>query len=125
MNPDDIKRLFPNASASCLAANSGTATVVERATKAESLAANKTEEKHSGRFLIRVTSRRRRLLDEDNLAEKFHVDCLRYSGIIPSDTPECAHIEVSQEKISKGETEETVIEVFSEAIEFSKEHLKL
>ena len=66
------------------------------------------------RILVRVTSFRRRLLDEDNLAEKFHVDCCRYAGLIPSDTPECARIEVRQEKVGKGECEETVVEIFQE-----------
>lgn len=63
------------------------------------------------RFLVRVTSRRRNLLDQDNLCEKFHVDCLRYAAIIPSDAPTETRIEVTQEKVGKGEAEEIIIQV--------------
>jgi len=79
-----------------------------------SLAASQAQERHTGKFLVRVTSRRRRLIDEDNLCEKFHVDCCRYTGVIPGDSPECAHIEVSQEKVSNKEQEETLIQIFEQ-----------
>jgi len=66
----------------------------------------------SARFFIRVTSRRKRLLDEDNLCEKYHVDCCRYAGLIPGDGPGQTRIEVRQEKVEPGAQEETVIEIF-------------
>jgi len=113
MTPDEIKRLFPHATASLLAANSGAAPVMECGLGDGSLAARQDEVVHSGRFLVRVTSRRKRLIDEDNLAEKFHVDCCRYTGWLPSDAPECASIEVRQEKVGKGEPEETLVEIFA------------
>lgn len=84
---------------------------MERAARPRPLAAGEAQKPDSGKFLVRVTSRRRRLLDEDNLAEKFHVDCCRYAGLIPSDAPECARIEVRQEKVGKTEREETRVEV--------------
>lgn len=65
-----------------------------------------------GKFLVRVTSVRKRLLDEDNLCEKFHVDCLRYAGIIPSDAPGTTRIETTQRSCGEGEEEKTVIQVF-------------
>ena len=64
-----------------------------------------------GRVLIRITSRRKRLLDEDNLCEKYHVDCLRYAGVLQSDAPGQAKIEVCQEKVGKGEPEFVRIEI--------------
>jgi hypothetical protein len=63
-------------------------------------------------LLVRVTSVRKRLLDDDNLAEKYHVDLLRYSGIISGDSPATTRIEVAQQKAGKGEPEEVRIEVF-------------
>lgn len=71
------------------------------------------QERNSDRFLIRVTSIRRRLLDEDNLCEKFHVDCCRYSGLLPGDGPGKTKIEVTQKKAEPGEGERVVIEIFS------------
>lgn len=66
------------------------------------------------RFLVRVTSFRRRLLDEDNLCEKYVVDCCRYSGLLPGDAPETTRIEVCQQKVSgeKDERTEVVITEF-------------
>ena len=65
-----------------------------------------------GRVLVRVTTRRKRLLDESNQCYKFHEDLCRYAGAIPSDAPEVTHSEVSQTKCKKGEPEEITIEVF-------------
>lgn len=64
------------------------------------------------RFLVRVTSVRRRLIDEDNLCEKYAVDCCRYAGLLPGDGPGQTKIEVIQRKASKEEEECTVIEIF-------------
>jgi len=64
------------------------------------------------RFLVRVTSIRARLCDEDNLCEKFHVDLCRYAGVIPDDAPGEVKIEVCQKKAGKKEREETIVEVF-------------
>ena len=69
------------------------------------------QEAASGRFLVRIKSLRKRLLDEDNLCEKFVCDLLRYSGVIPDDSAAKAKIEVSQEKISSKETERVEISV--------------
>lgn len=65
-----------------------------------------------GRFLVRVTTRRKRLIDESNLCYKYHEDLCRYAGALPSDAPEVTHSEVSQTKCKKGEPEEITIEVF-------------
>jgi hypothetical protein len=52
------------------------------------------------------------LLDLDNLCEKYVVDCCRYAGILPGDSPSQAQIEVKQEKVSSKEPEEIVTEVW-------------
>ena len=64
------------------------------------------------KFLVRVTSVRKRLLDEDNLCEKYHVDLCRYAGILPCDEASQVKIEVCQKKAGKEDGEEIVIEVF-------------
>jgi hypothetical protein len=55
---------------------------------------------------------RRRLLDEDNLCEKYHVDCCRYAGLIPGDSPAEIQIQTRQRKAARGEEEHTQIDIF-------------
>jgi hypothetical protein len=74
------------------------------------LAAEEIQRPSGERLLVRVTSIRRRLLDEDNLCEKYHVDLCRYAGIIPCDSPDKIKIEVCQFKAGRGEQEKTIIE---------------
>lgn len=76
------------------------------------LATGKVQETTRGRFLVCVTSFRKRLLDEDNLAEKYHVDLCRYAGALPADSPDKTRIEVRQIKTGKGEPERVTIEVW-------------
>lgn len=64
------------------------------------------------RFLVRIKSFRKRLLDEDNLCEKYHCDLCRYAGALPSDAPGTATIEVTQEKVGPKEPERVEIEVW-------------
>lgn len=71
----------------------------------------------SARFLVRVTSVRRRLIDEDNLCEKHVIDCCRHAGVIPDDRPGQTKIEVCQRKIQKWEAEHTLVEVFQLTLE--------
>ena len=86
--------------------------VVESDTSHAPLEAQKVQGQHSNRVLVRVTTRRKRLLDEDNLCEKYHVDLCRYAGVVSDDAPERTKIEVSQTKCRKGEPEEITIEVY-------------
>lgn len=72
---------------------------------------NENEKRYSGPILISVTSTRKRLCDSDNLAAKWHVDCLRYCRIIPGDEPEKATIKISQKKCSKNQEEFIEIEI--------------
>ncbi len=130
MNHDLIRRIFPNASASVLAANAdhpelfgegpadkGSATDAVRPELEQRLAARapravRPKDKDSKRFLVRVTSFRRRLIDEDNLCEKYVVDCCRYSGLLHGDGPGQTKIEVRQCKVAEETAERTTVEIF-------------
>ena len=85
--------------------------VMERYLRDGPLAKGKAQTTNTGRFLVRVTSFRRRLLDEDNLCEKYFVDCCRYAGLLPADSPDQCKIETTQEKVSLKEEERTVITI--------------
>lgn len=120
---------FPNASASFRAANPELFEPEKRARSEEGNAppvrpelerrvadAAVGEKKAKGgdrqRFLVRVTSVRRRLIDEDNLCAKYVVDCCRNAGLIPDDCPATTRIETTQRKAGKEEQEHTLIEIF-------------
>lgn len=108
---DLLRELFPNASPDLLARNSGKVTKLERGAVHEPLEAKEVEGSGSQRFLVRVVSYRKRLLDEDNLCEKFHVDLCRYSGALFGDEAGTTKIETSQIKIGKGQEEKILIEI--------------
>lgn len=117
MTYDELKAKFPHASEQFLRANAGDSAhrgkapsaELERCLTDEPLAADALKARHSGKFFVRVVSFRRRLLDEDNLCEKFHVDCVRYAAIIPSDAPGRCRIVTTQEKVRSKEEERTEI----------------
>lgn len=125
-----ILNYFPNASPDLLARNpqlcfsqeraGGEASDVapvrpklERHAAASAVGKKKPQAGDSRRFLVRVTSFRRRLIDEDNLCEKYVVDCCRHTGLLPGDGPAETKIEVCQVKAGKEETERTLIEIFA------------
>lgn len=108
----ELKSLFQNAGSDFFDRNSREGSKLERASRDAALESKQVEITDSARFLVRITSIRKRLLDEDNLAGKYHCDCLRYAGIIPDDSPNKTHIETRQRKAKKGEEERTLIEVF-------------
>jgi hypothetical protein len=58
-----------------------------------------------------VTSRRCRLLDPDNVCPKYVIDLLRYGGVLRDDSPDLIDLEIRQERVSKKDQEETVIEI--------------
>ena len=115
----NLKTLFPNASESFLhlhglsgSSNCATSgTFMERPPSPRPLAKAKAQKPDTGRVLVRVVSYRRRLLDEDNLSEKYFVDCARYAGLIPGDGPEQTKIEVSQVKVVRKEEERTQLTI--------------
>jgi len=85
----------------------------KRSIRNEPLAKGGGKKENTGRIHIRLSARRKRLIDPDNLVFKYFIDCLRYAGAIPDDRAEDVTIEARQEK-TRGE-EETLIELFNDA----------
>lgn len=109
---DFLRELFPNASPDFLNRNTGSPAELERHSRDGAVGQVQVQKRTGRRFLVRVVSYRKRLLDEDNLAEKYHVDLCRYAGILPSDEAGTTQIQTSQVKTVKGEEERVLIEVF-------------
>lgn len=109
---NDLARLFPNASPDLLARNSGKVAKLERSAGHAPLEKKKVQGQTGQRFLVRVVSYRRKLLDEDNLCEKYHVDLCRYAGCLFGDEAGTTKIETSQVKVGKGEEEKVRIEIY-------------
>jgi hypothetical protein len=125
VNADALKAIFPNASPAFIRRNSrnsretlvldhhsGSPAELERHLGDGAMGEVQVQKGIGGRVLVRVTAYRRRLLDEDNLCEKYLVDLCRYCGALPSDAAGKAKIEVCQQKVGSNEPEETVIEIF-------------
>jgi hypothetical protein len=129
MTPDEtgFLELFPNASADFLARNPQLsrqrpadkegATHAMRPKLEQRVAATaprkgRAQAEDSRRFLVVVTSYRCRLIDEDNLCEKYVVDCCRYAGRIPGDGPGKTQIETRQVKVGQEAEERTLVEIF-------------
>lgn len=91
----------------------GTVAVVEPNSSDAALAPAQVQTSTGPRFLVRVKAFRKRLLDEDNLCEKYHVDLCRYCGALPGDEAGTAKIEVSQEKVGSKDKEFTRIEIYT------------
>jgi hypothetical protein len=107
---------LPNASKSFRALNphladTGAAPELERNPGDATLAAPQAEAGHPQRVFVRVTSVRKRLLDPDNLCEKYHVDCCRYAGFLLGDSDKHLTLTTNQRKAAKGEEEHTEIQI--------------
>lgn len=108
-----IRKLFPSASADFYTRNSSKTTKLERDSGNAPLEKKKVQRRSSQKFLIRVTSIRKRLIDEDNLCEKFAIDLCRYaSGGAFGDEASTTKIETCQRKTEKGEQEKTIIQIY-------------
>lgn len=83
----------------------------KRSARTRSLATSQAQKGDTRFRIVRVKSFRVRLLDSDNLVPKWHIDSLRYAGILPSDAPDRARIETSQEKVRSKAEERTEIEI--------------
>lgn len=117
MTREEIINRYPNASESFIRANlsdgdSGAVAKLESNPCNAPLAKKEVQGRDKARFRVCIGSRRKRLIDQDNLCEKYIVDLIRYGGVIPDDAPDKCEIEVSQTKCKKGEPEEITIEVF-------------
>lgn len=124
---------FPNASQDVIALNAQRAELpkpienrpkvafsdskLERDPCDAALAKRPAKKADSSRYVVRIVSVRTRLLDEDNLCEKYVVDFLRYCRAIPDDAPGKTKIEITQRKAEKGEDEHTEIKVWKLWIE--------
>jgi hypothetical protein len=111
MTADELKSRFPNASKGFLSSNTWTVAKLESNTCYAPLAAKEVQGSSRQRFLVRVESTRRRLLDTDNLCEKYLLDLCRYAGAIPGDSPAEIELETRQRKAGKGEAESTLITI--------------
>ena len=111
MTQDDLDRLLKRNPALSLG-DSGAAAKLEHAVSNGPLATGQAQKAATGRVHIRFVSTRKRLLDPDNLSEKWALDCLRYLGVIQGDEPDKITLETTQPKAAKGEEEHTLIEVF-------------
>lgn len=67
------------------------------------------ETRHPAQCLVRVESRRVRLQDPDNAVVKWHIDALRYAGVIPDDTSAHIQLSISQTKVATKAEEGTLI----------------
>jgi hypothetical protein len=94
------------------AGDPGPAAELERSAEHGVSRPRKLEGRHSEFFLVRVTAVRKRLLDDDNACEKYHVDCLRYAGVIHSDARSTTRIKTAQRRCAEGESEKVIVEVF-------------
>lgn len=117
MSPEDLRRLFPNASTSTIKRNAQAGGEARNAepepvVRHEPVGKKPREEKVSTRFHVRLTSFRSRLIDPDNICPKYAIDCCRYCGWLPDDSAKYMTFEVKQEKVPKGE-ERTEIEITS------------
>lgn len=104
-------RAYEQRRANLSARDTGPVAVVESNPRHAPLVAKEVQRPTGERFLVRIVSVRKRLLDESNLCEKYHEDLCRYAGVLPSDSPEFCHTTVSQRKTAKGESEHTIIEI--------------
>lgn len=122
MNPHTIRRLFPNASQSLIAANEqdygkpntenhGQIAKLERTACDEPLATGKGKKEAPGRVHFKFISVRKRLIDPDNVSVKWMLDCCRRIGLVAGDEHDKVTVETSQRKAEKGEEEHTIIEI--------------
>tara|TARA_R110000868_G_scaffold53684_1_gene168302 strand:+ start:419 stop:754 length:336 start_codon:yes stop_codon:yes gene_type:complete len=109
---NDLATTFPNASPDFLARNSRQIAKLERPARDAPLDKGKGQKGTAGSVHIRFTSIRKRLLDPDNISEKWTLDALRFANIICGDEPDKITLETTQRKIKHGEEEKTLIEVF-------------
>ncbi len=79
----------------------------------EPLAQAQGEDERPGRFVVRFESRRKRLLDPDNVCPKYILDGLRYAGLIPNDRPEDINLQITQTKVGSKEEEETIVTIIA------------
>ena len=116
MNESDFKNLLSRGSKTFQSINNPTRdsrppTKLESTLSNEPLATSQAKDENSRRCTIRYLNIRRRLLDSENLATKYHTDAMRYFGILKDDTYEMLKVEPDQRKAKKGEEEKIIITI--------------
>jgi hypothetical protein len=121
MTREELTRLFPHASEQFLRRNATDdparsdsarpVPVPESPSVNGALATRQAEARDTRKRIVRITSFRARLLDDDNVCGKFHTDAIRYcrAGILPDDAPGCCEIITSQIKVATKAEERTRI----------------
>lgn len=92
--------------------DTGTIAELERPARDRPLAAREAKASNSGAVHIRFVSVRKRLLDPDNISEKWVLDCLRFANIIRGDEPDKITLETTQRKAAKTEAEHTEVTIY-------------
>lgn len=92
--------------------NSRESPKLESDSKQKLVRGKKDKDRGTEQVYICITDIRRRLTDDDNLCEKFTVDCLRRYGVLKDDSVKFARIFTTQRKCEKGEDPHTLIEIF-------------
>jgi len=77
----------------------------------EPLRAPQDQARDAVRFLVCIESRRRKLLDPDNLCAKYVLDCCRYAGLIPDDRPQDIEFKCFQTQVETEEEECTIVTI--------------
>lgn len=113
MTPNEIRRRFPNASASCLAANAHRAQlpapVLELHPEPVATGPDASQARSAGRTRVSIESRRCRLCDPDNLSVKAILDAMRYEGLILDDSPDHIELVVKQTRVPHRHLEQTIV----------------
>jgi len=114
---EQILKRYPNANERFIqrvidADSAGPVAIVERPAVSAPLETVKNQKGPAGRIFIRFVSVRKRLLDPDNICEKYLLDCLRYTRLISGDEPEKVSIQTTQRKCQQGESEKTIVEIY-------------
>ncbi len=114
MTPNELRRLFPNASRSTLEANSGISHSQPQPDKAKPLG-DSVQGKAGGvaGITLRATGYRVRPLDPDNFAASLKdlIDALVHAHLLPNDTIWDIHLQSEQRKVKTFREEKTTIEI--------------
>ena len=111
MTNEDLQMLLKRNSHLSLG-DTGPLTKLERPAGNGPLATREAQAPNSGAVHIRFVSVRKRLLDPDNISEKWVLDCLRFANIIRGDEPDKITLETTQRKAAKNEDEHTEVTIY-------------
>ena len=109
---NELQKLFPRASKGFLSLNAASANPKPKSNiQTKPLATVQTKKVNPRCRILRIVSYRTRTCDKDNLFTKWHIDALRYAGIIEDDSPEHIELQVSQKKVEHLNQERTEVQL--------------